>query len=113
MFYLGYDSGAFHAFSKQATLVAQSSTHAEIMALFLVACTVEFVWMILEFVQIEMTGPTKIFVDNKSAVMLCETVKSTPKTGSINMQENVITRLINRKIISLHFIRRWYYKGSS
>ena len=51
-----------------------------------------------------MMKATKVYMDNKSAIELCSTLKSTYKTSAINMRINFIRECINRKIISLHFI---------
>ena len=63
---MGINSGAFYAFSKQAQLVALSSCHAELQALDEVIRIVVHLITILQFMQIQMTEPVKIFIDNKS-----------------------------------------------
>ena len=45
-----------------------------------------------------------VLVDSKSAILLCNTLKSTTKTKHINLRINYIRELINARIISLHFI---------
>ena len=47
---------------------------------------------------------TKIYMDNKSAIQLCTTLKSSHKTKHINMRINYIRQLINEKVIELHFV---------
>ena len=46
----------------------------------------------------------KIFCDNKSAIMLCSTLRSNHKTKHINMLISFIREKINDKTIELHFI---------
>ena len=93
-----------YAFSKTAKNIAQSSTHAEVMAVDLVARLVEYSRQVCKFLHIPMTTPTRIFDDHKSAIELCETLKSTHITSSINMRRQYIRELINRREISLHFV---------
>ena len=70
--FAGYDSGAVYAFSKTAKNIAQSSTHAEVIAADLVARLFEYSRQVCKFLNIPMTTPTRIFVDNKSSIQLCE-----------------------------------------
>jgi hypothetical protein len=65
VFYMGLSSGAFYAFSKQAQLVALSSCHAELQALDEVIRITIHLITILRFMQVRVTEPVKIFIDNK------------------------------------------------
>ena len=105
VFYMGLNSGAFYAFSKQAQLVALSSCHAELQALDEVIRIVIHLITILQFMQIQMTEPVKIFIDNKSAIELCTMLKITHKTSAINVRVNFIRECINKRVIELHFIQ--------
>jgi exoribonuclease II len=51
-----------------------------------------------------MTSPTRIYMDNKSAIQLCEIFKINHKVRHINIRINYIRELINNKVIELHFI---------
>jgi hypothetical protein len=102
---MGLNSGAFYAFSKQAQLVALSSCHAELQALDEVIRIVIHLITILQFMQIQMTEPVKIFIDNKSAIELCTMLKITHKTSAINVRVNFIRECINKRVIELHFIQ--------
>lgn len=102
--FLGSHSGAFYSFSKLAGLVSQSSTHAEILALFEVVRLVEHTRQVLEFLGNKQSEPTKIYVDNTSAIDLCEALKITHKTSSVNVRVNTVKENIQRGVIALHFI---------
>jgi len=105
VFYMGLSSGAFYAFSKQAQLVALSSCHAELQALDEVIRITIHLITILRFMQVRVTEPVKIFIDNKSAIELCTMLKTTHKTSSINVRVNFIRECINKRVIELHFIQ--------
>jgi hypothetical protein len=60
---------------------------------------------ILQFMQIQMTEPIKIFIDNKSAIELSTMLKITHKTSDINVRVNLIRECINKCVIELHFIQ--------
>ena len=102
--FLGRDTGAFHSFSKLANTVCHSSTEAEIKALDELARTIVWIRDILEFLNCPMTSPTRIYMDNKSAIQLCEIFKINHKVRHINIRINYIRELINNKVIELHFI---------
>ncbi|MBL4826124.1 MAG: Ty1/Copia family ribonuclease HI [Spongiibacteraceae bacterium] len=102
--FLSLLAGAFYCFSKNALLVAQSSTHSELQALDEVLRIVIHCRSVLEFLKCGMLKPTKIYIDNKSAKELCEVLKSSYKTSSSNMRINFIRECINNKIIELHFV---------
>ena len=61
---MGLNSGAFYGFSKLAQLVALSSCHDELQALDEVIGIVIHLITILQFMQIQMTEPIKIFIYN-------------------------------------------------
>lgn len=102
--FLGLDSGAFYSFSTNSTLVAQSSTHSEIMAIFKTVRYIIHTRNLLKFLGRECTEPTTIYVDNKSAIEICNELKNPAKTGSINMQIQTIREHLNNKEIKLVFI---------
>jgi hypothetical protein len=102
--FLGLSSGAFSSFSKLAKLVAQSSMHAELFALDEVIRLVLHTRQILEFLGLPMSEPSKVFIDNRSAKDMCELLKMTHKTASINKTINWIRERINEGDITLHFV---------
>ena len=54
--------------------------------------------------QIQVTEPVKIYIDNRSAIELCTMLKTTHKTSAINVRVNFIRQCINKRVIELHFI---------
>lgn len=102
--FLGLDAGAFHSFSKSDTTVSHSSTEAEIKALDELVRDIMWIRDILEFIQCPMEGPTKIYMDNRSAIVLCETLRSSHKVRHMNVRINFIREMINQRIIELHFV---------
>jgi hypothetical protein len=102
--FLGLDAGAFHSFSKSDTTVSHSSTEAEIKALDELIRDILWIRDILEFVQCPMEGPTKIYMDNRSAILLCESLRTANKIRHLNVRINFIREMINLKAIELHFI---------
>ena len=60
---------------------------------------------VLKFLKCcDLSEPTKIYIDNKSAIELCKVLKITHKTSSVNIKINKIRENINSKIVELHFI---------
>ena len=85
-------------------LVAEFSTHAEILSVFLITRYIVYARIIAKFARQEQLEPSTIYVDNKSAVEICKTMKIMEKTGSINMQINVICQHLNQREIKLVFV---------
>jgi hypothetical protein len=57
---------------------------------------------ILNFLQVKLKGPARVFIDNKSAIELVTTLKNGSKHGSINRRINTIREAINaRKIVCI------------
>jgi hypothetical protein len=102
--YLGLNSGAVLAFSKNSTQVAQSSTHAELLALYELVLIIIHMRTVLKFLGFEQKSATEIFIDNRSAIDLCQLLKITHKTATINMRINTIREAINNSKICLTFI---------
>lgn len=102
--FLSKSAGAFYAYSKTSYIVCQSSTHGEIIAVYVIARYVIYVRIILAFLGYEQHKPTTIYVDNKSAIEIVKTMKQSEKTGSINMQINSIRQQMNMRKIQLKFI---------
>jgi hypothetical protein len=102
--FLGLNSGAIYSFSKNDSVVAHSSTEAELRAIDIVTRTACHIRDILSFIGCTQNSPTIIFVDNRSAIDLCKTLKTTSNTRHINLIINYIRECINNRIISLQFI---------
>ena len=102
--FLGINSGAFQSFSKKDTTVSHSSTEAEIKALDILIKEVDIARIQLEFMGLPMLEPTKIFMDNASAILLCNSLRSGHKTKHINVRINYIRQVINDRIVELHFV---------
>ena len=103
-FFITKDSGAIYSTSKKDTTVSHSSTEAELKALDLGIRTVIYMRIMLKDMGYEQKLPTEIFIDNKSAKELSETLKSTHKTKHLNMRINFIREQINKNIIFLTFV---------
>jgi hypothetical protein len=102
--FLGLNAGAVYSFSKNDTTVSHSSTEAEIKAIDELSRQIVHVREILEFMGYILQGACTIYVDNKSAIELCKTLRTTHKTKHINMRIHYIRELINHRIIQLVFI---------
>jgi hypothetical protein len=102
--YLSDDCGAFYTFSKLSTLVAVSSTHAEILSSFELVRIIIFIRYILEFLGRKMKDATILYIDNKSAIELCEALKITPTTSAMNPKIAYLRECINNRLIELHFV---------
>lgn len=100
----GLDSGALYSYSTNSDRVAQSSTHAEIMSIFKTVRIIIHIRNVLKYMGRECAEPTVIYVDNKSAIEICEELRNPEKTGSINSQINSIREHLNNREIKLVFI---------
>lgn len=98
------DCGAFLSFSKLSTLIAVSTTHAEILELFKLIRLIVYIREIVEFVDRGMKEETKVYIDNKSAIELCEALKITSATSTINPKIAYIRECPNNRIVELHFV---------
>lgn len=96
-------SGAIRSWSKNDSISSHSSTEAEIRALDLVVLEVSHIMDLLTFVADEVVTPVKIFVDNLSAIDLCETLRQNHKVKHINVRINYIREMIEEGLIELHF----------
>ena len=102
--FLNDSSGAFHSFSKSDNTVSHSSTEAEIKALDEMIRQIQAVRDTLEFLGYKQEGPTKIYMDNVSAITLCNSLKTIHKTKHINVRINYIREVINSRMVELHFV---------
>jgi len=106
--FINYDCGAISCVSKNDSTVSHSSTEAEIKAIDMVCREIVNVRSILKFLEQEQTEPTKVYVDNKSAIELCRTLKVRNGIKHINVRINYIRELINERVIELIFVPSKY-----
>jgi hypothetical protein len=76
---------------------------AEIKALDLLALAVIYTRNLMEFLGYEITKPTIIFCDNKSAIELCKTLKQTHKSRHIQVRISFIRECFNKRLIEVKF----------
>lgn len=102
--FMGYNSGAVSSISKNDTLVSHSSTEAEIKAIDMVCREIVYMRDVLKFLGYEQTNPTRVYVDNCSAIELCKILKVNHKARHINMRIHYIRELINARVVELVFV---------
>jgi len=106
--FLNYDCGAISSISRNDTTVSHSSTEAEIKAIDMISREIVSVRAQLEFLGYEQKKPTKICVDNRSAIEICKTLKVRSAVKHINVRINYIRELINARVIELVFVPSKY-----
>ena len=126
----GYDSGAISAFSTNnnnskvklsqqydenameveespaeiMSTLSHSSCEAEIKGIDLILLLLLHIYQIYLFLKVPVQLPIRVYVDNTSAIELCETLKGNHKIKHINMRINFIREQINAGFIELHFV---------
>ena len=100
-FFVSRDSGAIHCFSKKDTTVSHSSTEAEVKAIDLAIRSIVHIRELLKELGYEQTRPTRLYVDNRSAIEICETLKIGHKTRHINVRLHYIREKVNDRTIEL------------
>jgi hypothetical protein len=103
--FLGADSGAIKCCSQNDKTVSHSSMESEIKSLDLVIIAIILTRNIMMFLCYILNEPTIIFIDNKSAIELCKTLKQNHKARNINMRIQFIRECINNGLIELVFVR--------
>ncbi|MDP3780457.1 MAG: reverse transcriptase domain-containing protein, partial [Nitrosopumilaceae archaeon] len=109
--FMNYNSGAIRSFSKNDTIlssVSHSSCEAEIKAIDEWIREVMHIVDISNFLIGKYTKTIELFVDNKSAIELCSTLKQSHKVKHINLRIHFIREMILMKFVSLNFIRTDY-----
>ena len=86
--------------SKLQTIVSQSSTEAEYIALATVCNELVWIKRIAAFLHIPQTTST-VYVDNRSAICLSKSEKDDIRTRHIDVRYHVIKDLVSSKQISL------------
>ena len=106
--FLNEDCGAISSISRNDTTVSHSSTEAEIKAIDMICREIVVVRSLLEFLGQKQVNPTKVYVDNRSAIEICRTLKVRSAVKHINVRINYIRELINARVIELVFIPSKY-----
>lgn len=102
--FLNRSSGAISCVSRNDNTVSHSSTEAEIKAIDMICREIVYFRSILSFLGYTQVNPTKVYVDNKSAIELCRTLKVRHNVRHINVRINYIRELINSRVIELVFV---------
>jgi hypothetical protein len=102
--FLNRFSGAFLTFSKMDSTVSHSSTEAELKALDDLVRSVEVIRIVLDFMGHKQTNPTKIYIDNNSAIELVKTLKDGHKTRHINLRIQYLRQQLNSRQIMLVYV---------
>ena len=105
--YLNNDSGAIHAYSKNATTfptVSHSACESEIASIDEEIKMIIHIRDILEFLKQNISEPTIIYTDSESGIEILETLKSSNQLKHINTRINFIRECINERIINLAFV---------
>jgi hypothetical protein len=102
--YLGYDTGAFKSYSITADTVSLSSCESEIKSIVTIVKDIIHIRNILSFLKFEQNQPTIVYCDNKSAIELCNTLKSKDNTKHIQLRINFLRECINNHILLIHMV---------
>jgi hypothetical protein len=103
-FFISKDSGSVLTLSKKDTTVSHSSTEAEIKAIDMAIRSIIYLRNLLQELGFKQINPTKLYVDNKSAIQICNTLKADSKVKHINIRIHYIREQINAGNIELIFI---------
>lgn len=102
--FAGLYAGAIHSFSRNDNTVSHSSTEPEIKAIDLLCREIVYYRRVKKFLGYEPTKPTRIYVDSRSAIEICKTLKTNSRVRHINMRIHFIRELINARVIELYFV---------
>ena len=102
--FLGTESGAIFSFSVNDTTVSHSSCEAEIKSIVKTILAIMHIKDILIFLKLDVPETAIIYVDNKAAIELCKTLKTTHNTKHINLKINFIREKINDRTIKIIFV---------
>jgi len=102
--FLNKTSGSISSISRNDKTVSHSSCEAEIKAIDMLCREVVVIRSLLEFLGCPQTEATRIYVDNKSAIELCRTLKTGNNVRHVNVRINYIRELINQRVIELIFV---------
>ena len=102
--FVNKDSGSISTVSRNDTTVSHSSTESEIKALDMICREIIVIRSMLDYLGMEQTEPTKVYIDNRSAIELCRLLKVHNRIRHINVRINYIRELINARVIELMFV---------
>jgi hypothetical protein len=93
--------------SKQQGGVTLSSSEAEYYAISEVATELKFIAMIMEFIEIELSEPMKVYVDNIGAIHLANNASSGVRTKHIDTRIHFVRELTqgDNKLLDIEFVR--------
>ena len=105
--WLNKTSGAIYSKTKKDTTVSHNSTIAEIKALDLLIRMIIWFRGFFEEIGYPQTSPTKIYMDNQSAIRMSQMYNNNDNTNHIVMRLNFIHQEVENKTISLHYINTY------
>lgn len=91
-------------FTKKQTCVSQSTAEAEYIACAMAAMDVVYFQRILVDLKCNVLIPL-IYVDNQSALNMCESYENSRRTRHIDIKYHYIKDLIHKKLIELEYIK--------
>ena len=106
--FLNSDSGAITSFSRNDTsisTISHSVMEAEIKAVDQLIQELVYLMDLINFIGIEYSKAISIYCDNKNAVDLCNTIKTSNKTKVINMRIHYIREVIKKGFVEIKFVR--------
>ena len=101
-------SGAFCTISRKENTVSHSSMECEIHAVDAVIRYIIYFRELLSEINIIQNKPTKLYMDSKSGIQLCETMKNNFRTRHMTVNVAFIREQINARIVELIFVRDEY-----
>jgi hypothetical protein len=102
--YTGFDSMAIHWYSHKDTTISHSSTEAELKSICYMIKELLFIKNLMDELGYEQEGPCILFVDNRSAIELCNSLKTKSQTKHINVKIAYIREKINSREIEIRFV---------
>ncbi|XP_070667334.1 uncharacterized mitochondrial protein AtMg00810-like [Malus domestica] len=90
--------------SKKQNTVSRSSTEAEYRALSSTAAEIDWITQLLQFMQIEVSGPTTLFCDNLSTIALAYNPVMHHRTKHIEVDVHFIRERVAKKLLQVQFV---------
>ncbi len=103
-FYVSPESCSIDCFSKKDRTVSHSSTEAEIKAIDFAIRQIEVIRELLKELNHEQTEPTVLFVDNRSAIEILNSLRSKSELKHISLRIAYIREMINKRIVEICFV---------
>jgi hypothetical protein len=89
--------------TKKHPIVTMSSTESEYVGYTMIAKNIAWIRNVLSFLDIDMSQPTKVRVDNQGAMKIAETPKQHGRTKHIDVRYHYIREKINEGMIELEY----------